>query len=156
MIPALLMLAAQALPAPPAPQLAAPALLQTRPAAGGGDAQPVAPVKSRIDWEALPPLPYRAPPHLSEPMMRFAANEVASKRCAAVADAEGRFAMPLDVAVLVDGEGRVVRTVPRAIQCSTVEQYGAGLVSTFARNNLLPRGGATGRWYRATLVFSWT
>jgi hypothetical protein len=55
----------------------------------------------------------------------------------------------------VNGAGEVRTVIPRAIQCATVEQYAAGLAAGFARNNLLPRNGASDQWYKTSLTFSW-
>jgi hypothetical protein len=46
-------------------------------------------------------------------------------------------------------------TIPRAIDCPSVEQYAAGLVLSFSRNNLTQRATLAPQWYRATLRFKW-
>src|SRR3546814_21161592 len=99
------------------------------------------------------PLTYLEPPTLTPPMRRFVDGEVRSGRCRPPRDAAGRYTITLDVAVLVDGDGRILRTLPRAIDCPTVEQFGAGLALSFARENLLPRARHDDRWFRATFVF---
>ena len=109
---------------------------------------------SPIDWEALPPLNYRNPPAITPAMQAFVASEVAGGRCAPPRGPQGHYWIKLDVAVLVDGEGHVLRTVPHAIDCPTVEQFGAGLALSFARENLLPRTRRDDRWFRATFLFT--
>ena len=44
-------------------------------------------------------------------------------------------------------------TIPRAINCPTVEQYAAGLVLGFARDNLNTRFAVEGTWYRVSMTF---
>jgi hypothetical protein len=105
-----------------------------------------------LDWDALPPLPWRAPPLVTPEMHGFVQREVALRKCKT--DKPGELAVP--VAILVDENGAIRTTVPRAINCPSVEQYAAALAAGFARNNLLPRPGASEQWYRATLTFTWT
>jgi hypothetical protein len=126
------------------------------PAAAGPPAGPQAAqdLPSPIDWEALPPLNYRNPPTVTPAMQAFVAGEVAAGRCAPPRGPEGHYWIKLDVAVLVDGEGHVLRVLPHAIDCPTVEQFGAGLALSFARENLLPRTQPDDRWFRATFVFT--
>ncbi len=113
------------------------------------DTPPVLPT----DWSALAPMPYVAPPLLTPPLTRFVADEIAAGRCTVPKPADGHYVMKVDVAALVDQDGTVRRAVPRAIDCPTVEQYSAGLVTSFARANLPVR--AAPLWYRATLVYDW-
>ncbi|QQV78498.1 hypothetical protein H5J25_07645 [Sphingomonas aliaeris] len=117
---------------------------------------PPPPVAGHVptDWAALAPVPYIKPPEMTPGLSGFVAGEIAAGRCPVSRPADGHYVVKLDIATLVDADGTVRRTVPRAIQCPTVEQYGAGLVISFARANL--RAGAAGdRWYRATIVFDW-
>jgi hypothetical protein len=137
MIAALLM-ALQAAPSPPA--RAGPQVAQDLP--------------SPIDWEALPPLNYRNPPTITPAMQAFVAGEVAAGRCTPPRAPEGPDRSKLDVEVLVDGDGQALRIIPHAIDCPTVEQFGAGLALSFARENLLPRTQPDDRWFRATFVFT--
>ena len=106
------------------------------------------------DWVALAPMPYIKPPEMTPGLSSFVAGEIAAGRCPVSRPADGHYVVKLDVATLVDTDGIVRRTVPRAIQCPTVEQYGAGLVISFARANLRT-GAAADQWYRATVVFDW-
>ena len=112
----------------------------------------VAPVVP-TDWSVLAPLPYVSAPHQSPALATFVAGEIAAGRCPIARPADGRYVVTVEVATLVGADGNVRRTVPRAINCPTVEQYSAGLVLSFARANL-PRGVAD-QWYRATIVFDW-
>jgi hypothetical protein len=95
------------------------------------------------DMASLPPLPWRTPPRLPADVATFVAGEVSAGRCPLL-----KPPVTLEFAVLVR-TGNVRAVVPLAIDCVTVEQYGAGLISTLARKNL--RRAAAG-WYRATLV----
>ena len=113
-----------------------------------------APTPPLPDWSATPPLVYRDPPEITAMMNQFVANEVLRGRCA-VQPTNGHYMLRVDVAVLVAGNGEVRAVVPRAIDCPTVEQYGTGLVQSFARNNVIaPAGGD--KWHRASLTFDWT
>jgi len=107
------------------------------------------------DWSVLAPLPYADPPQITAPLTRFVADEVAAGRCAQPKQGDGHYVVKVDVATLVGGDGEIRRTVPRAINCPTVEQYSAGLVASFARGNLQPHAGAADTWYRATIVYDW-
>lgn len=112
---------------------------------------PLPPLPS--DWSDLAPMPYLAPPQITAPLDTFVADEIAAGRCPLPRTANGRFVVRVDVAALVDQDGTVRRAVPRAIGCPTVEQFSAGLVTSFARANLQVR--TTMLWYRATLVYEW-
>lgn len=128
MIPLALLLQAASTPSPPLPPLPA-------------------------DWADLAPTPYVAAPQMSASLNTFVANEIAAGRCAIPKPADGHYSVKVDVATLVDQDGTMRRAVPRAMGCPTVEQYGAGLATSFARANLRARPGAL--WYRTTLVFDW-
>lgn len=106
-----------------------------------------------IDWESLAPLPYRAPPTVTAEMQAFVQREVTERKCPVTsADAQS---VTVDVAVLVDAGDGIRTSIPRAIQCPTVEQYAAALVAGFARNNLLPRTTPSEQWYKTSLTFTW-
>jgi hypothetical protein len=105
------------------------------------------------DWSDLAPMPYVASPELTPPLDKFVMDEVAAGRCAVPRPADGHYVVKVDVAALIDQDGTVRRAVPRAINCPTVEQYSAGLVTSFARANLKTRTATL--WYRATLVYDW-
>ena len=112
-------------------------------------------VRSPIDWDALPPLPYRRTPYPTDRMTAFVQSELQRSGCPRPVPSAGRVQLQVDVAVLI-GEDHVVRaTIPRAIDCPTVEQYAAGLVVSYARGNLVPRFVNAGNWYRAVLLFDW-
>ncbi len=114
-----------------------------------------APTPPLPDWSAAPPLVYREPPEITAMMNQFVANEVLRGRCIVARPADGHYRLRIDVAVLVTGNGEVRATVPRAIDCPTIEQYGAGLVQSFARNNVIAPGSGD-KWHRASLTFDWT
>ena len=61
----------------------------------------------------------------------------------------------VDMAVLVTADSRIRRIVPRAIDCVTVEQYAAGLVSKLSRDNVDNLGIEKDTWFRTTLIFAW-
>lgn len=105
------------------------------------------------DWAALAPVPYTTAPQITPQLAAFVGGEVAAGRCAMPKPTDGHYVMKVDVATLIDADGVVRRTVPHAINCPTVEQYAAGLVTSFARGNMAVRGGDM--WYRATIVFDW-
>ncbi len=107
------------------------------------------------DMAGLAPLRYLHDPDLTPAMSQFVADEIAAGRCPHVRPVDGRYTLVLDVAVLIDAKGAVRATVPHAIACPTVEQYGAGLVSAFTRDNLVPRTGTGDQWYRTSLTFAW-
>ena len=107
------------------------------------------------DLQALAPLRYMHDPEMKPAMTQFVADEVAAGRCAKPQPVAGHYRISFDVAVLVDGDGMVRATVPHAIDCPTVEQYGAGLVSSFARDNLVSRAPAGPQWFHTSLTFDW-
>lgn len=104
---------------------------------------PVVPTNLR----ALPPLPWRTPPQITPALTSLIADEIKAGGCATPPPV-----LDLEFAVVVRADGVIKSVVPRAINCAAVEQFGAGLVTSFARNNL--RTVAPG-WYRATLTFTW-
>lgn len=108
-----------------------------------------------IEWERLTPLPYVNPPVVTTQMSRFVAEEMAYSKCPMPPRRDGRRRVSVDIAVLLSTDGAVRATIPRAIGCSAVEQYSAGLVSTFARNNLAGDTSAPGGWYRANVTYEW-
>ena len=105
-----------------------------------------------LDWDSLPPLPYRAPPLLTPEMHSFVGREAVTRKCPLTKPDN----IVIEVAVLVDEANGIRVTVPRGVRCPTVEQYAAALVAGFARNNLLPQSSGGGeRWYRTSLSFAW-
>lgn len=131
------------------PLLLAAAAAQTavQPPAPGADAAPV-PLTPPSDWSVVPPLPWRAPPQPSPELDAFVERTVATERCPVVGT---RVAVEVAIFLRSDGLPRLV--VPRAIDCPTVEQFAAGLVSSLARTNVrLPASG----WYRTTITFDWS
>ena len=118
---------------------------------------PVAPPRLTfpIVWEAMAPLPYRTPPPISPAMSRWVAGELVRGKCPIPRAVNGRHSLRVDVAVMISPESTVRAAIPRAIDCPTVEQYAAGMVSSFARNNLLARAGDGSGWFRASVTFDW-
>ncbi|MFV0622714.1 hypothetical protein ACBY01_01710 [Sphingomonas sp. ac-8] len=108
---------------------------------------------SPIDWDGLDALPYRIQPQVTPQMARFVQDEMRHGRCTPPAPTAGKRRVHADVAVLVGAAAIVRATIPRAINCPTVEQYAAGLVLGFARDNLNPRFAVEGNWYRASMTF---
>ncbi len=108
--------------------------------------------QATIDWAALPALPYRAPPAVTDTMDVFVRHEAHMRRCPLPAANGAAQSITVELAVLVQGDGSVRTVVPRAINCATVEQYAAGLVATFAQGNII---GTSEQWYRTSLTFTW-
>jgi hypothetical protein len=108
-----------------------------------------------IDWTALPALQYRTQPRVTLSMNQFAAREARARRCPLAVTRGPIQTLTVELAVLVDGAGDVRTVIPRAIQCATVEQYAAGLMSGFARGNLVGGGSGAEQWYKTSLTFSW-
>lgn len=95
------------------------------------------------DWSRLPPLPWRVAPELTPDVAKVVGDEMARGKCRVQPET-----LEISMAVLVRGDGTVRAIVPRAINCPEVEQFAAGLVTRYARNNLrLPAAG----WYRTSL-----
>ena len=119
--------------------------------------QSAGPMPPLPDWPLLSPLPYRNPPVVTPMMTKFVADQVATGRCTIERPADRHYVVRLDVAVLLSPDGEVRNVVPHAIACPTIEQYGAGLVIGFARDNVgvLP-GAKANQWFRTTLTFDWT
>ena len=106
------------------------------------------------DWSMLPPLSFREEPQITPTMQRFVRDELRSGRCKPTPSVLSRGTLTLDLAVLVAPNGFIRRVVPRAIDCMTVEQYAAGLVTRFARGNLRQRIVAGDVWHHVTLTFA--
>lgn len=116
---------------------------------------PAPPPALPSDWSAMILLPYVAPRQVTPQVTSFVANEIAAGRCAAARPADGHYVVRVEVATLVGTDGTVHRIVPHAIGCPTVEQYAVGLVTGFARGNLIPRATGSDTWYRTAIVFDW-
>lgn len=104
-------------------------------------------------WDTLPPIILRQPRQVTPAVAEFVATEVAEGRC--VLPPPEQHHLRVDVALLIARSGRVLASVPHAIDCPTVEQYAAGLAIGWVRGNLHPRLGRMG-WYRLRLDFDWT
>lgn len=119
-------------------------------------APPAAPgQRAGIDWTTLPDLPYRQVPQMTPAMNAYVQGQARVRKCRTRRTTDGRPAMRVEVAVLVHPEDGVRASIPRAIGCAVVEQYAAGLVTSFARNNLAARTSTAEQWYRATVTFIW-
>lgn len=142
MIAAALLLAVQTAPqgTPQSPSIPAPT-----PAAPS----PVLPP----NWAVLPVLRWRMPPTYEPEMTRFVVEEVEAGRCTAAEHDGAATRLKVDLALLVSAAGNVRTIVPRAIGCSTVEQYTSGLISSVTRDNLQPTD--EDAWYRTSVTFSW-
>lgn len=117
---------------------------------------PVPAPTTAIDWATLPDLPFRDAPQLTPAMHEYVKAHSRINRCRLRRTVDGRPAMRIEVAVLVHPEDGVRTAIPRAVGCPRVEQYAAGLVTGFARNNLTARTTTAEQWYRATFTFIWT
>jgi len=108
------------------------------------------------DWSTLPELRYLHAPADAGDVTGFVRAEVKAGRCAAAIDNGARgWSIRVDLAVLAAPDGQPRRIVPRAIQCPSVEQYAAGLVSSLARGNIDTGASVAEGWYRTSLVFAW-
>ncbi|GAA4764382.1 hypothetical protein GCM10023219_06250 [Stakelama sediminis] len=112
-------------------------------------------LKTAMDWDALPPLPYQTRPVVTPQMTQYVAQEMATEHCPMPPRINGQHVITVKVAVMLSGDGTIRATIPHAINCATVEQYTAGLVTGFARNNLLLPAEAPETWYRTSVVYSW-
>ena len=108
------------------------------------------------DWSALPELRFVHRPPANPDFSAFVRSEVAAGRCVSVIRSSVGMTLSIDLAVLVGPGGHVRRIVPRAIDCVTVEQYAAGLVSRVARDNVDATGVTADTWFRTTMTFAWT
>ena len=117
-------------------------------------AQVAIPAAVPTNWSLLAPMPFITPPQITQPIAKFVSEEIAAGRCPPQRPGDDRHLLTIDVAALVNADGIVRRTVPRAIGCPTVEQYSAGLVVSFARENLDIATPTPERWYRATIVYN--
>lgn len=107
-----------------------------------------APPMPPADWTNLPELPVAAAS--GSVSSSFVRREVARNRCRVEPNGD-LLEIAAPVAVLVDEAGAVLRVVPRAIDCPTVEQYTAGYVSSLARRT----GGLKPGWYKFTMTYRW-
>lgn len=137
----LLLLLAQAAPAPAAP-VSPPIPVRTVPT-------------PPADWSRLAELPLLRGPQPTAVLSDFVRAEVAAGRCDAAVHSASGYSLKLDLAVLVSAQGQIRRIVPRAIDCVTVEQYGSGLISRLARDNIDMGGLEADTWFRTSLVFAW-
>lgn len=108
------------------------------------------------DWEVMATVPYRVAPAVTPLMSTFVADEVKAGRCRSAKAEAGHYRLTVDVALLITPDRTVRAAIPHAIDCPTVEQYGAGVATAFARDNVLPRAGQADQWYRTTIIFDWT
>ena len=109
------------------------------------------------DWNDLPALRYQQQPTFTPDMARYVRDQFGSGRCVAPAPVAGRMLIQVDLVVLVaSATGQVVRVVPRAINCPTVEQYAAGLIEKMVRDNVAQPVPPADTWFRTGMTFSWT
>lgn len=112
--------------------------------------------RTTIDWATLPDLPYRQPPVITAQMNAYVKAQSRLRDCPIKRRVVDKLpALRVEVAVLVHPEDGVRTSVPRAAGCPVVEQYAAGLVTAFSRNNLTARTAAAEQWYRASVTFVW-
>lgn len=104
-----------------------------------------APLAAPVDWSHVPSLPWRVPPHVTPELIDVVEQEMGGGRCPRPAGV-----LIVEMVVLVRSDGGLRAVVPRAIDCPAVEQFAAGLVTRFARNNL--RQPVAG-WYRTAITF---
>jgi hypothetical protein len=132
-------------------------LLQTAAAPVPVPAAPTAPVASPLppqDWSTLPVLRIRGQATTLANTSAYVHGEVVAGRCAHVVRTTQGWALTVDLAVLINPDGRVRRVTPRAIDCPTVEQYAAGVILG-ARDSIDVAGQDADTWYRTNLTFTW-
>jgi hypothetical protein len=139
MITALLLLLQAAAPPVPVPAAAAATV-----------ASPLPPQ----DWSTLPVLRIRGQATTLANTSAYVHGEVAAGRCTHVVRTTQGWALTVDLAVLINPDGRVRRVTPRAIDCPTVEQYAAGVILG-ARDSIDVAGEDVDTWYRTSLTFTW-
>ncbi len=116
--------------------------------------QAAAAVAAPTDWSTLPQLRLTAPPDYPAIMTKFVRDEVAAGHCAAPAAVDGKTVFKIDMIVLVAASGKVMRIVPKAINCPTVEQFAAGVVEKAARGNIAGAPASDG-WFRTGMTLTW-
>jgi hypothetical protein len=101
------------------------------------------------DWSNLPIFPLPRAREVTDGSA-YVRTELATGRCKIAAPP-----VVAPVAILVGTSGQVVRIVPRAIDCPTVEQYTVGYLIGLTRGGpgsaLPPRPG----WYRLDVTYRW-
>jgi hypothetical protein len=116
-----------------------------------------APVASTLppqDWSTLPVLRIRGQATTLANTSAYVHGEVVAGRCTHVVRTTQGWALTVDLAVLINPDGRVRRVTPRAIDCPTVEQYAAGVILG-ARDSIDVAGEDADTWYRTSLTFTW-
>ena len=107
------------------------------------------------DWSTLPALRYLHLAPDDPTLAAFVRSEAKAGRCTAARQTPSGWSLAVDVAVLIQPDGMVRNTLPRAIGCPSVEQYAAGIVFSRARGNVDTGGAGADGWYRTSLAFSW-
>jgi hypothetical protein len=107
------------------------------------------------DWSALPTLRFERTVGDNPALADFVRAEVRQGHCAAQRATATGWTISIDIALLVTPQGLVLRTVPRAIGCPSVEQYAAGLAFSRAMGNVDTDGMASDGWYRMSMAFTW-
>lgn len=104
------------------------------------------------DWSALPVFPLPRAGQVSDGVP-FVRAEIAAGRCKTAEGAENGLTAP--VAILVGDGGRVMRIVPRAIDCPTVEQFTVGLLLALTRGGPGSATPPAPGWYRLSVSYAW-
>lgn len=108
-----------------------------------------------LDWSGVPVLRYQYPPGDDFDYSAYVRDEVNAGRCHRAVLQNARWTVAVDVIVLAARDGSPRRIIPRAIDCPSVEQYAAGLVSRRARRNVVVTGQVADSWYKTSVRFSW-
>jgi hypothetical protein len=108
-----------------------------------------------LDWSGVPPLRYQDPPAEDFDYSAYVRDEVRAGRCHRAVAVDGRWTLAVDVIVLAARDGSPRRIIPRAIDCPSVEQYAAGLVSRLTRRNIDTTGTTADTWFKTSVRFSW-
>lgn len=109
----------------------------------------------RSNWSTLPSIRFMKPVIDGPRLADFVRAEIRHGRCAAQRRTSAGWGLTIDVAVLVTPQGFVRRTVPRAIDCPSVEQYAAGLAFSRAAGNIATEGMTADGWFKTSVAFAW-
>ncbi len=107
------------------------------------------------EWSNLPKLQYASQPRFTYRLSYFVIDEHRRGRCKVPRLANGWRYLEVDVAVLVDPGGKVLRAVPANVGCPTVESYSARTLEKLIKGKLIGPSGPDSAWYRTSMRYAW-